>query len=98
MLGKCMQFPGRQVLAPIHANKMAKMRRDGVLLHSTRWPECIWPLSGTTDPTSAKKPRTYSELKNMCFSGESECILYLRSSLCVGSLSQSRDHEPFDHC
>jgi hypothetical protein len=98
VLGKRMQFPGRQVSAPTHANKMAKMRCDGGYPHSTQWPEWMRPLSGTADPTSAEKPRTYSELKNPCSSGESVCILYLRLSLCVGSLSQSRDREPFNHC
>jgi hypothetical protein len=58
VLGKCMQFPGRQVSAPTHANKTAKMSRErGPRPFPPRLPERVRALSSTTDPSFAENPR-----------------------------------------
>ena len=51
VLVECMQFHGWQVSTLVHANKMARVRRDKVPLHSTRLSERIWSLSSMTNPT-----------------------------------------------
>jgi hypothetical protein len=50
-----MQFPGRQVSTLVHANKMARVSCErGPYSHSIRWPERVWALSSTMDPSSAE--------------------------------------------
>jgi hypothetical protein len=62
-----MQSPGRQVSTLVHANKTVWVDREGgSLSHSSGLPEGVRALSSTTDPSSAEKPRTPSELKNPC--------------------------------
>jgi hypothetical protein len=62
-----MQSLGRQVSTLVHANKTISVDHEGgSLSHSSGFPEGVWALRSTTDPSSAEKPRTPSELKNPC--------------------------------